>query len=267
MMLSGPQISSKQIIPTLTSLNDIYPTVLAMARISNVPANLPGSSLLSLLSTNGSPHEQLPAARKDYVVAQYHSVFSVTGSFMIRQGVWKLIEFGPNQPFGLNFKPQLFNMKTDPWELHDVAGSSPDVVNKLSSLLHTELNVSAVDAQGKAVQRQLFMDTAWKGSAQCQQTFEAIYGKGSLNATDFNRISTWARAPCPFSRPSRPDPTCAAGIKDSTGKVCCKKSCRVCAHPSAACRGRPGGAKDCCPSFVQKAGKSCSTQGAPCVIE
>jgi hypothetical protein len=50
-----------------------------MAGLAN-PAGLAGSSLLPLVDGRGDP------ARKDFVTAQYHSVFSVTGEFMIRQG-------------------------------------------------------------------------------------------------------------------------------------------------------------------------------------
>ena len=49
-------------------------------------------------------------ARKDYVVAQYHSVFSATGAFMLRQGDFKLIAFGP-MLFEPDFPAQLFNLK------------------------------------------------------------------------------------------------------------------------------------------------------------
>ena len=38
-----------------------------------------GSSLLPLVNGRGDP------SRKDFITAQYHSVFSVTGEFMIRQ--------------------------------------------------------------------------------------------------------------------------------------------------------------------------------------
>ena len=45
---------------------------------------------------------------------QYHSVFSVTGEFMIRQGKDKLMLYGKNQ-FGEQWQPQLFDLAADPW--------------------------------------------------------------------------------------------------------------------------------------------------------
>ena len=83
-IISGPGIAPGQQIRKFASLNDVFPTVLDMAGVE-IPGGLAGSSLLPLADGRGDP------ARKDYVTAQYHSVFSVTGEFMIRQGDLKLI--------------------------------------------------------------------------------------------------------------------------------------------------------------------------------
>ena len=65
-------------------------SVLDMAGLS-VPSDygLAGGSLLALANGKGDPN------RKDFVTAQYHSVFSVTGEFMLRQGDYKLITCKP----------------------------------------------------------------------------------------------------------------------------------------------------------------------------
>ena len=105
MMLSGPGIAPNQVlgVDKIASLNDVYPTVVDMAGLS-IPTGLAGSSLLPLVNGKGDP------ARKDFITAQYHSVFSVTGEFMIRQGDYKMIKYGKNQ-FGGVWPPQLFHMK------------------------------------------------------------------------------------------------------------------------------------------------------------
>ena len=204
-LASGPGIKPGQVLRnTLASLNDVFPTVLDMAGVRlDGPAEerLAGSSLLPLISS--SPHGAGLGAssrpRRDYVIAQYHSVFSVTGTFMVRQGSLKLIEYGPNEPFGQNFPPQLFDLETDPWELHDLAQTAPDDVKRLQAILAKELNITEVDSRAKETQRKLFLDTVWQGSKSCQEIFEGIYGKGSLNGSDYDRIQQWTGQRCIFS--------------------------------------------------------------------
>lgn len=129
MILSGPGITPGQTINTLTSLNDVFPTVLNMAGLS-LPPNLAGRSLIPLVNGVGDP------ARKDFITAQYHSVDSVTGFFMIRQTNLKLITFGANR-FESDFPPQLFDLEKDPWELHDIAASQPAEVRVYLFVLDT----------------------------------------------------------------------------------------------------------------------------------
>ena len=95
-----------------------------------------------------------------------------------------------------------------------------------------------------------------------------LYGP-EFNATDAAHTAEWLGKPCPFNGPPPPDPTCSTGIEDKEGLppyACCAASCGACAHPSAACRARPGGAASCCPAIVEKANVSCSVQGPPCVV-
>lgn len=297
MLLSGPGITPGQIIPNLASLNDIFPTILGKASATclhllacttgadrvraqpcnaavphhvdmaslQIPDGLAGSSLLPLATGAADP------TRKDYITAQYHSVFSVTGEFMIRQGDLKLIVYGANQ-FDWQYPAQLFNLSSDPWELHDIAASSAADVARLSALLETDMgSLAAIDVRCKTFQRELFKNFSYEpqgGAAGCQKLFTKLYGS-DFNASDAAKVETWLGAPCPWTPPpppAPPDPTCAHGIKDASGTVCCAASCKVCAHPSSACQARPGGAYACCPSIVTKGNQSCATHGAPCVL-
>jgi len=106
MMISGPSIKPNQVISDYASLNDVFPTVLAMAGIvMPTDRQYAGRSLLPLIdgTAGGDPD------RKDYVIAQYHSVASITGAWMVRKGDHKLMMFGPNR-FDPDFAPQLFNL-------------------------------------------------------------------------------------------------------------------------------------------------------------
>jgi hypothetical protein len=272
MLLSGPGIQAGQVVSeTFASLNDVYPTVLDMGGVAaderKGRGKRAGSSLLPLVNGTGDP------SRKDYVVAQYHSVASVTGSFMLRRGDYKLTLFGRNA-FDDDFQPQLFNLKTDPWELHDIASSSPDVVARLSATLLAEVNVSEVDARAKAQQRDLWYEGLYNpahngsGATGCQRMMTQLIGP-AFDAADAKTLEEWLGHPCPFVKPGPPvpDPQCARGVLDHTGHICCTAACGVCAHPSSACAARPGGAEDCCPSHVQKRNQSCTHFPPPCVIE
>ncbi len=269
MLLRGPGIAPGQVISNLTSLNDVYPTIVNMAGIAANPDNLAGSSLLQLAAPEVWAASRIGInsnARKDYVIAQYHSVFSVTGEFMIRQGKHKLITYGSNAPFGDDFPMQLFDLENDPWELHNIGHNSSDVVDHLLRLLRTEINETQVDLEAKRWQRQMFLDTTWKGSRHCMSTFEAIYGVGALNETDAKRISQWIGQPCPFVKPV-PDPNCETGIKDIDGTACCSSSCSICSHPYKNCSKRPGGAHDCCPSIIVKDNNACKSNAPPCFLK
>jgi hypothetical protein len=262
MILSGPGIKAMQEMDNLASLNDVFPTVLSMAGVP-LPAGLAGSSLLPLVNGQGDP------TRKKYITAQYHSVFSVTGTFMIRQGQWKLIVYGKNK-FGSSWPDQFFDLQGDPWELHDL-GTDPThqaTMDRLRNLLRTEMDIDKIDTRAKLVQKALFERYGYlkhNASAGCQALFTNIFGL-SFNKSDAERVERWLGKPCPFKGPAPPDPSCHDGIKDQTGTVCCAASCGVCAHPSSECSRRPGGSRSCCPSIVNKTGLACAVHAAPCVL-
>ena len=88
------------------------------------PAGLAGRSLLWLVNGAGDP------GRNDFVTGQYHSVYSVTGTFMIRQGDYKLIERFEDG------RAHLFNLATDLGEKEDLAERQPDKVLTMRKDLH-----------------------------------------------------------------------------------------------------------------------------------
>ena len=202
MLLSGPKVTPGQQVTSLTSLNDVYPTVLDMAGISDLPSNLPGSTLFNLLKSTVSVQNRTGSQRKDYVIAQYHSVFSVTGFYMVRQGDWKFITYAPNQ-YGTtaekNWPVQLYNLQEDPWELHNVAAQHPNRVKNLNDILRTEVDVEGTDLKAKAYQKDMFMTYSWNGSDQCEETFANIYGKNVLSNDDAKIIAKWTGKPCTFN--------------------------------------------------------------------
>jgi choline-sulfatase len=66
----------------------------------------PGASLLDIGS---QPNKQRVA------FSEYHAGASITGCYMVRTGRWKYIEY-------VGYEPELFDLDTDPNELHNLAG-------------------------------------------------------------------------------------------------------------------------------------------------
>merc|ERR1719329_1397316 len=106
-VLAGPGVPKGHSKSQFASLHDVYPTVVDMAG-AQARTQLAGESLLPVVK--GSPRQ------KDYVISQYHSVFSGTGMFMVRKGDWKLVVYAAQRPGVPAWEPQLFNMTADPWE-------------------------------------------------------------------------------------------------------------------------------------------------------
>ena len=108
MVLTGPGIAPRQ-IRTVTSLFDVYPTVMDLMGLSAlIPSDVAGGSIVPLA------HGEAPPNRKDYIVSEYHSFYTASASFMIRQGDFKLIIYGPDTLFGREFPPMLFNLAVRP---------------------------------------------------------------------------------------------------------------------------------------------------------
>ncbi len=94
---------------TAVSLVDCYPTILeALGEAGDTGEQpRPGRSLFEIA---------LAPAYERTVLSEYHAAGSVTGMFMIRHGRWKYIHYP-------GYRPQLFDLETDPSEAEDLAAS------------------------------------------------------------------------------------------------------------------------------------------------
>jgi len=134
----GMARAAGRVVRDLTSHLDVLPTLAELAG-ARAPAGARGRSLVPFLLD--APPAPPPPPRPDLVIATYASNYAPTGSYMIRQGKWKLIAFGHAFPW-LNataLPPQLFDVDADPFELADVAPANAPAVAALTAQLEAEL--------------------------------------------------------------------------------------------------------------------------------
>jgi choline-sulfatase len=108
LILAGPVIPEDRVIRTPVSHVDFLPFILeALGEATDEfrDAGCPGHSLFEL-AAGGEPERT--------VLCEYHAMGSTTGAFMIRWGRYKYVHY-------VAFRPQLFDLESDPEELHDLA--------------------------------------------------------------------------------------------------------------------------------------------------
>ncbi|MCF6522933.1 arylsulfatase [Streptomyces sp. JJ36] len=126
-----------------TPLTDVLPTVAELAG-ARVPGNIDGVSLTGLLGGGDArPHRYLYWYRND-PHATRHSQRADHGRGLqvceaVRQGDWKLVRFAPGRDRSVpdaRWQVELYNLRTDPGERHDVAARHPRIVARLVNLAH-----------------------------------------------------------------------------------------------------------------------------------
>lgn len=115
-------------------IEDFFPTILEMAGIRRyrVPQTVDGHSFVSLLKGSGNP------SRKRTLIWNYPHVWGNRGpgidlNCAIRKGDWKLIYYYKTG------RKELYNIRKDISEEHDLAVERPDLVRRLSRQLGKRL--------------------------------------------------------------------------------------------------------------------------------
>ncbi len=117
------QIKANQVIEQPAAFWDIMPTVLELADAPN-EAYTDGVSIVPTLLGKGKQKKQ------DYFYWEFHEE---GGRQAVRQGDWKLIIQKVKNPNETYF--ELFNIKKDPSEKHNLASKNPKKVNQLKELI------------------------------------------------------------------------------------------------------------------------------------
>lgn len=144
MIVKGPDVPAGRVSATNVSLVDLFPTVLDATGVAPAPddADLPGRSLLASASAPDDP-ERL-------AFSEYHAVGSESAAYMLADERYKYHYY-------VGHAPELFDLREDPDEAHDLAGdpAHAGVLERFENRLRALLDPEAVDRMAKADQRAL----------------------------------------------------------------------------------------------------------------
>jgi choline-sulfatase len=171
LVIAGPGIRAGQIVDTPVAHVDLVRTVLEWGEAKRHP-KMRGYSLRPLL-LRGEPGDH-----PGWAYSESHSEGNLTGSFLIRKGDWKYIQF-------TWFDGLLFNLAEDPDELvnriHDSAAAG--VLKELQSILASQVDPVEVTERGFRTQRRKMEGLAAASSeAQMVEQFRGRLGDGQALA-------------------------------------------------------------------------------------
>uniref|UniRef100_A0A7N5ZPD2 Arylsulfatase K n=2 Tax=Anabas testudineus TaxID=64144 RepID=A0A7N5ZPD2_ANATE len=152
LLIMGPEMMSGLQVKQLVSLVDIYPTVLDIAGIPAV-LNLSGHSLLPLLSKSTAFSKK---ERPHWIFSEYHGCNVNASTYMLRSGRWKYIAYADG------VSPQLFDLRLDKEELHNVVLRFPHVQAQLDKLLCSIVDYPKVSKAVHIYNKKAFGD--WRNS-------------------------------------------------------------------------------------------------------
>jgi arylsulfatase A-like enzyme len=118
-------------VPVIST--DFYTTILDMVGLDPKPHGsngVDGSSLVPVLKGDQAGIQQLKQKPLFWHFPHYSNHGAQSPGGAVRYGDYKLIEYYENNTV------QLFNIKTDPGEQHDLAKTEPEKVKELTKMLH-----------------------------------------------------------------------------------------------------------------------------------
>jgi choline-sulfatase len=141
MIMAGPDVPVGKVVDTPTQLLDVFPTILQSTGVTPTDEDsvLPGTSLLDI--AQGQKPERI-------VFSEQHSAGAKSAVYMVRSDDYKYVRYMEDYP------PQLYDLKSDPMELNDLAGDPAysEVLARYETKLHALMDPKAVDEAAKADQ-------------------------------------------------------------------------------------------------------------------
>jgi len=144
MIIAGPGIPKQKTVTTLSSLIDIYPTILEATGASHDSKERPGMALQTIANSDHLERD---------ILSEYHDGGSLTGMFMLRTDEWKY-NYYPGYP------SELYHIAEDKDELVNLAESAEhqqvltDCHQRMLELVDPEIeNKRAFADQAEAIER------------------------------------------------------------------------------------------------------------------
>lgn len=169
LIIKGPDIEEGVKIDHAVSLVDIFPTLMEMAQVVEMPEH-DGISLLPGLRGNVGSYPSR-------AFAQFHADRCNTGVFMLVKDDYKYIKY-------MGYEAQLFDLRKDPYEINDIAGESNEIVNEMEKMLRDIADCEEIDRQAKEYDKTNFRK--WREERIKDGTYEDIM---SLVYSGYDRVN------------------------------------------------------------------------------
>ncbi|MDA0337678.1 MAG: sulfatase-like hydrolase/transferase, partial [bacterium] len=170
LIAAGPDVPHGHVCRTPTSLVDIHPSMLESAGATRheEDAGLPGRSLWTIASNPDAPRT---------VLSEYHAVGPRHACYMLRDERYKYNCY-------VGAPAQLFDLQTDPQELHDLAagpGQTP-LMAEYEARLRRILDPEATDARARADQAALVASMGGEAAVRARGAFDNSPAPGEAPA-------------------------------------------------------------------------------------